>query len=129
MYKVAIVGSRKFTNYTLMKKVLDPVRDKIALIISGGADGADTLAQQYAKENGIPIHIYYPNWKRFGKSAGLKRNVIIANLAEKMIAFPTTESKGTWHVINKMKQFNKPVAIVMNEYHMDIIHKAAGMDL
>lgn len=112
MYKVAIVGSRRFTDYELMKKVLDPQLDNIALIISGGAKGADTLAQKYAQENGIPIHIYYPKYSEFGKRAPLRRNVVIANLAEKMIAFAYPDSRGTRHVVSKMKQLNKPVVVV-----------------
>jgi len=112
MYKIAIVGSRTFTDYEFMKQILDAHKDKIALIISGGADGADTLAQRYAKENAIPIHIYYPDWKNYGKRAGFRRNVIIANLAEKMIAFWDGKSKGTKHSIDKMKQLGKPIVVI-----------------
>jgi predicted Rossmann fold nucleotide-binding protein DprA/Smf involved in DNA uptake len=111
-YKTAIVGSRRFNDYELMKKVLDPVKDKIGMIISGGAIGADTLAQRYAKENGIVIVIYYPNYSKYGKKAPLVRNVVIANMAEKMIAFAYKDSIGTRHVISKMKQLGKPVAII-----------------
>ena len=111
-FKLAIVGSRDFTDYALMKKVLDPQLEKISLIISGGAKGADTLAQRYAKENGIPIHIYYPNYKEFGYSAPLRRNVVIANLAERMVAFGYADSKGTRHVVNKMAQLKKPYIFI-----------------
>ena len=107
-YKVAIVGSREFTDYSIVKEALDNIKDKIALIISGGAKGVDTLAQRYACENGIPIHIYYPNYSKYGKKAPFVRNVVIANLAEYMIAFGHMDSKGTRHVVNKMKELNKP---------------------
>ena len=112
MYKVAIVGSRKFCDYKLMKEILDPVRDKIAMIISGGAIGADTLAQQYAKDNGLTILIYYPEWKKYRKKAGFIRNVKIANVAERMIAFAYPDSRGTRHVVRKMKDLNKPACVV-----------------
>lgn len=111
-FKVAIVGSREFYDYAFMKKVLDTRLDKIALIISGGAKGADTLAQRYAKENGIPIHIYYPKYRQFGRGAPYKRNVIIANLAERMIAFGYPDSKGTRHVVDKMKDLGKPYMFI-----------------
>lgn len=112
MYKIAIVGSRDFVNYSLMKKTLDPHLDKIGMIVSGGAKGADILAQRYAQENAIPIHIIYPDWKKYGKRAGFRRNVQIANLAERMIAFWDGESRGTKHSIDKMKQLEKPVVII-----------------
>ena len=112
MYKIAIVGSRGFVNYSLMKKTLDPHLDKIGMIVSGGAKGADTLAQRYAQDNAIPLYIIYPDWKKYGKRAGFRRNVMIANLAERMIAFWDGESRGTKHSIDKMKQLEKPVVII-----------------
>lgn len=112
MYKLAIVGSRRFINYDLMCRILEPHLGNIALIISGGAIGADTLAQKFAKDNAIPIHIYYPDWKKYGKRAGFRRNVIVANLAERMIAFAYNDSRGTRHVVSKMKELNKPVTVI-----------------
>lgn len=113
MYKVAVVGSRRFTDYDLMKQILNQQHDKIGMIISGGAKGADTLAQRYAKDNGIPMHIIYPEYEKYGKRAPLRRNVTIANLAEKMIAFGYPDSRGTRHVVDKMKQLNKPYVFIM----------------
>jgi len=92
MYKVAIVGSRRFNDYNFMRRVLDPHVDDISMIISGGARGADTLAQRYARDNGIPIYIIYPEYGKYGKAAPFRRNVMIANLAEKMIAFAYSDS-------------------------------------
>jgi len=112
MYKVAIVGSRRFNNYEFMKHTLDSHRDKIAMIISGGARGADTLAQRYAKENGLPILIYYPDWKTYGKRAGFRRNVVVANVAEYMIAFAYSDSRGTRHVVKQMEKLGKPVTVI-----------------
>ena len=95
-----------------MRRVLDPHVNDISMIISGGAKGADTLAQRYARDNGIPIYIIYPDYRKYGKVAPFRRNVIIANLAEKMIAFAYSDSRGTRHAVNKMKQLNKPVVVI-----------------
>jgi hypothetical protein len=112
---VAVVGSREFNDYERMKAVLYPHRDKITMIISGGAIGADTLAQRYAKEKGIPILIHYPNYKKFGKGAPTRRNFDIAEDAEIMIAFPLGSSVGTWHAIKVMKKLGKLVEIIDTE--------------
>lgn len=109
--KIAVVGSRRFNNYDLLKQVLDK-HGKASLIISGGAKGADTLGQRYAKENGLIMHIRYPDYRRYGRKAPLVRNVLIALDCEEMIAFPMPNSSGTWHVIRKAKQFHKKVYIV-----------------
>ena len=59
--KLAIVGSRTFSNYKLLKEYLDQIPD-ITEIVSGGAAGADTLGEQYAREKSIPIVRYLPDW-------------------------------------------------------------------
>ena len=48
---VAIIGSRKFTNYSEFLKLMPKIN--ITKIISGGAEGADRLAHRYALDNNI----------------------------------------------------------------------------
>lgn len=50
-----VIGSRTFTDYDLVKKELDNY--VISKIVSGGAKGADRLAEKYAHENNIPVEI------------------------------------------------------------------------
>lgn len=68
---VAVVGSRDFDNYTLLTEVLDTLRP--SAIISGGAKGADSLAERYASDRGLPLTVIRPNW-RLGRAAGPIRN-------------------------------------------------------
>ena len=46
----------------------------ITILIHGGARGADLLADQWAKSNGIHRASVEALWDNFGKSAGYKRN-------------------------------------------------------
>lgn len=114
MYKIAVVGSRKFKNFNLMKSVLDIIllKGNLGQIISGGAYGADTLAERYAKENGITIIIYLADWKRYGKGAGYIRNLKIVEACEYLIAFPMGGSKGTYHSIHLAKKLGKKVLVI-----------------
>ena len=113
MLKIAVVGSRTFTNYELIKKTLDTYKKKEDIfIISGGARGADSLAQRYAKENGLSILIIYPNYRKFGKKAPLIRNREIVENCDLVIAFPDKNSRGTWHTIQVARKMGKPVKIV-----------------
>jgi hypothetical protein len=89
--KVAVIGSRTFKDYEEMKKTLSLLN--ITQIISGGATGADTLSEQYAKEKGIPTVIFVPDWKNKGKSAGFIRNSDIVKEAELIVAFWDGESR------------------------------------
>lgn len=108
--KVAIIGSRGFTDYDLVKKTLQPLG--ITLIISGGAKGADTLGENYAKENGIETLIFKPDWKTYGKIAGFLRNTQIVEASELVVAFWDMESKGTKNSIDKANKLGKKLLIV-----------------
>ena len=108
--KVAVIGSRGFNNYELVKENLSKIQ--ITLLVSGGAKGADTLGEQYAKENGIETKIFLPDWEKHGKAAGMLRNTDIINESEVVIAFWDGSSKGTLDSINKAKKLNKKLIII-----------------
>ena len=105
--KLAIVGSRSFSDYEFMKKIL--AFHSCTQIISGGAKGADTLAKQYAGENGISITEFLPNWDRDGKAAGFIRNKQIVNACDELVAFWDGESRGTAHSIKLAEEAGKPI--------------------
>jgi predicted Rossmann fold nucleotide-binding protein DprA/Smf involved in DNA uptake len=85
---------------------------KIDLIVTGGARGADQLAMAYAKANGIPTKVFYPDYENLGaKRAPLARNVLICAEADIMIAFWDGQSSGTSHAINAMRIQGKEVII------------------
>ncbi len=107
---IAVVGSRTFTDYQLLITILKEY--DIKQLISGGAIGADKLAEQYAKEYNISIIVYKPDWQKHGKIAGLLRNTDIIKDADIVIAFWNGISTGTKDSINKAKQMNKQLRIV-----------------
>ena len=112
--KLAIIGSRTFQDEVLFKKSLVSFKD-ITEIVSGGAKGADTWAEVYAKENNIPFTLFKPDWKRYGRGAGIIRNTEIINYADEVIAFWDGKSKGTKDSIDKAHSLNKKVHIIYYE--------------
>jgi predicted Rossmann fold nucleotide-binding protein DprA/Smf involved in DNA uptake len=108
--KLAVIGSRTFTDYKLLCLTLD--KYEISAIVSGGADGADSLGQRYAKDKGLKILIIYPNWNKDGKSAGFKRNREIIEKCDKVVAFWQNDSKGTANSISIAKELNKEVEVI-----------------
>jgi hypothetical protein len=110
--KLAIVGSRNFTDYKRLSRIVDKVKGQITLIVSGGARGADTLGERYAKERAIPYLIFPANWDKYGKKAGVLRNQDIVDNADVMIAFLVPESKGTRDSIKKARVKGIPTHIV-----------------
>ena len=110
--KLAIVGSRDFTDYRRLSRIIDKVKGEITLIVSGGARGADTLGERYAKEKAIPYLIFPANWDKYGKQAGILRNQDIVDNADAMVAFLAPESKGTRDSIKRAQAKNIPIHIV-----------------
>jgi hypothetical protein len=113
--KLAIVGSRNFTN----QKEFDVIVNDFVLkhgslpdcIVSGGAKGADTLAEKWALKHGVSLKVFKPNWKQQGKAAGILRNTDIVNECTHMIAFPSKDGRGTQDSIKKAKEKGIPVEI------------------
>jgi hypothetical protein len=108
--KVAVIGSRDFNDYNLVKSTLSTLN--ITLIVSGGARGADTLGERYADENKIPTKIFYPDWGTHGKSAGFKRNTDIIENSDLILAFWDGSSKGTLDSLNKASRLGKNLLII-----------------
>jgi len=111
-FKLAIVGGRSFNDYELMNETLTPYLHKITEIVSGGAKGADYLAEKFAENNNIPITIFYAEWDKYGKMAGYVRNSVIWNYADCGIAFWDGKSKGTAHSFKLSKHLNKPIITI-----------------
>lgn len=108
--KVAVIGSRIFDDYELVKETLSNI--DITLLVSGGAKGADSLGERYANENNITTLIFKPDWKKHGPAAGPIRNTDIVNNADTIIAFWNGESRGTKDSITKAEKLGKEVIII-----------------
>lgn len=70
------------------------------------------MAELYASENKIPIKIYNPDWKKYGKKAGILRNTDIVNAATHILAFPSKKSIGTFDTIKKAEKQKKLCKII-----------------
>ena len=110
--RIAVVGSRNFFDYRLLKKELDEFLTKGATLVSGGVSGADALAEKYARENGREIEVIKPDWITYGPSAGFRRNREIVEKATMVVAFWDGNSKGTAHTIQLAQTEGKPVHII-----------------
>jgi len=111
-FALAVVGDRRFTDYALRCSVLDRVHTPISIIVSGGARGADTLAERYADSHNIPMQIFHAKWNQYGRSAGPRRNTLIVESSDAMVAFLAPGSIGTRNSIAQAKERGIPVHIV-----------------
>jgi hypothetical protein len=115
MTTLAVCGGRDFTNKAQLMATLDTFVDPPELVITGGADGADTLAEEWARFHSYEVVTKEPDWDRHGEKAGLIRNSEIIALADLLVAFPTKKSRGTWDTVNKAKKKGIPYMVFPEE--------------
>lgn len=106
---ISITGSRTITDYKLVCQAVNESGFYVTKIISGGAGGIDTLAEIYAKANGIPFEEYPANWKLYGKRAGPIRNREMEKEIEAAVVIWNGASKGTKHYIDLVRASGKPL--------------------
>lgn len=131
--RVAIVGGRDFgltpTEAEKMYAKLDQLRraqienePELAwsVVISGGAKGADTIAQYWARKAGLPFVLFKP-YHLIDKTVSyhpryfFTRNKQIVDNSELVVAFWNGESSGTRHAIRYAKSAGKHVIVISHD--------------
>jgi hypothetical protein len=113
--KIAVVGSRGFDGAEKLCEILDLYIDQITDLITGGAKGADRMAEEWAKAHNIPVTLYLPQPK-YGKGQFSQRNKEIVDNCDYVIAFWDEKSKGTKHVMDLCQKRNKRLLMILLPY-------------
>ena len=101
--KVAVVGSRDI----LIENLEEYMPENVSEIISGGAKGVDTCAEEYANKKGIKVTVIKPEYSRYGRGAPIIRNKTIVDLCDVALIFWNGTSKGTKSVIDYCEKTGK----------------------
>jgi hypothetical protein len=111
---LAIIGGKYFHDYCFLRKAVLSNFDTAFLdsVVSGGAEGADTLAEQFADEFKIPKIIFPAEWTKYGNDAGFIRNPYIIDAADMVIAFWDYQSNGTRDSIRLAKAAKKVCIVI-----------------
>lgn len=112
--KIAVIGSREgFEDGEVMpwlNEFYDRNNPGKNSFITGGAEGVDSIVENYAKTLKIPIEVIRPI-NPTNKLDYLFRNVEIITKADLILAFWNGKSKGTKFVIDYAKARNKEVVV------------------
>lgn len=92
MTRAIVCGGREYSDASRVDRILSEAvkRLGLAVIIQGGARGADRLAAEWGRRHNLRVGTYPADWKRYGNSAGPIRNAEMLRLSKPdiVIAFP-----------------------------------------
>jgi hypothetical protein len=101
--KIIIAGTRNFNDKHLLFCQMDWLVTKLTLqyfsVVSGTAEGADKLGEEWAEERNVACERFPPDWNKHGKAAGPIRNAQMADVADICVVFWDGKSKGTKNMI------------------------------
>jgi hypothetical protein len=113
LIRTIIAGSREFNNYSEFLQKIKECNICPTVIISGTAMGADKLGERFAEEKKIPLEKYPAEWDKYSRSAGYRRNMLMAEKADALIAFWNGSSKGTKHMIDIAKRQKLRIEVII----------------
>ncbi len=122
-FRILIVGSRSLRHYELVRQTIgrfliqQNVPNEAVEIVSGGASGADALAEEFAKRNHLGLTVFAADWEKHGKSAGFIRNeemhrYIAETPNRACFAFWDGSSSGTAHSFSLAEKYKNPLQII-----------------
>ncbi|MBO5946049.1 MAG: hypothetical protein J6Q69_05520 [Clostridia bacterium] len=107
--KLLIVGSRNIDKFDLSQYI----PRNVDTIISGGAEGVDTIAEEYADRQGISKYIVRPRYDLYGRAAPIRRNEEMVNMADELLVVWDGKSKGTLYTIRYAEKSKKPMRVII----------------
>ncbi len=107
--KVAIVGSRVLYVCNLQKYIPDTTTE----LVSCGKKGVKIDAHDFAEKNNLKLTEILCDYRLYGKSAPLKRNIAIIDYSDEIVAFWDGLSSGTKFIIDRCNRLNKKITVYM----------------
>ena len=106
--KLLVAGSRRIKEYDLEKLV----PKQTTLIITGGAEGIDAIAEEYADKKRISKLVLRPRYDLYGKGAPLKRNEEMVEICDMALVIWDGKSRGAGYTIKYAKRMGKMVKVI-----------------
>lgn len=87
-----VCGGRNWKDHHAVDAALDRLHAKYGIdeLATGGATGADRIAEIWAKKNRVPCRVYPADWEKYSHRAGPIRNAHMAREFDPdgVVAFP-----------------------------------------
>jgi DNA-directed RNA polymerase subunit RPC12/RpoP len=110
-HKILMVsGSSGISDPIFVRDCLDDIRANMFefdALIHGNAKGVDEAVQFYAESRNIPVFKFPALWDKYGKPAGVIRNIDMITSCEKGIVIWDGKSKGSKHAKDNLSKAHK----------------------
>lgn len=98
---VSVSGGRTYNDFYKVCEIMNHYAPWITHVNHGGAKGLDTMVENWCIINGIPSTIYLPQYQHANdREAPKRRNIELIRGTAFLLAFPTSQSRGTYHAIS-----------------------------
>ena len=108
--RLALIGSRDYPSPDRVRRYVRGLPPG-TVVVSGGARGVDSVAEEAARAAGLEVVVLRADWKRLGRGAGLARNHDVVDTAEEVVAWWDGESRGTLHTLRVAVVAGKRVTV------------------
>jgi YspA, cpYpsA-related SLOG family len=116
--KLIIAGSRDlWLRHDELFEIVDKfgILYEITEIVSGCASGIDSSAIEFANRYKITLRRFEANWDKYGRLAGPRRNLEMAQHADALLIIWDGRSRGSANMRARMKGMGKPIFEVVKE--------------
>lgn len=86
--------------------------EPITMLVHGKAPGADTLADKWAVDHGVPRLAFPADWESYGKAAGPIRNAVMLAKTNPDLVLSFKGGKGTENMLLQAKRAGKRIVTV-----------------
>lgn len=130
--RTVIAGCRWIENYDIVCQAIEESGFDVTEVVSGAANGVDTLGENWANAHDIPIKCFPADWKnikapraiirqnkwgKYNARAGIDRNEQMAEYGDALIAIWDGKSRGTASMIDLARKYKLQVHVFMVEEH------------
>lgn len=117
MKKFMICGSRTISDKNFIFSEIEKcwnenLNSEPIILVEGEAKGVDSIAKEWAISKGFELEAHRPDWKRYGRGAGIIRNKEMVDTSDFVLILWDGKSKGTASDIKFCEKLGKKNKVV-----------------